>query len=144
MNMLKQNKVFYNFVIDGDLFYTIYDYLRFNKYARDHNNIHTLDDLENFTLDKVKSLCYEAINWLREVQYPKIYKVGLDDNSPDSTTWGTLYYQTLNYIMIVGAEHSIHKGDLDVTIMWAAKTIEYLKCLINEIREPNDEYLNNI
>ena len=142
--MLKQNKIFYNFVIDGDLFYTIYDYLHFNKYARDHNNIHTLYDLENFTLDQAKSLAHEAINWLREVQFPKIHKIGLDDNSPDSGTWGTIYYQTLNYIMIVEVEHSIHKGDLNVTIMWADKTIEYLKGLIEEIREPNDEDLNNI
>lgn len=144
MNMLKQNKVFDNFVIDGDLFFTIYDYLRFNKYARDHNNIHTLYDLENFNVDQAKELAKEAIDWLRNVQFQKIYKLKLDDNSPDSGTWGTLYYQTLNYMMIVGAEHSIRKGDLDVTIMWADKTIEYLKSLIDEIREPNDEDLNDI
>lgn len=140
--MLRQNKVFYNFVIDGDLFYTIYDYLRFNKYACDHNNIHTLYDLENFNIDQAKSLANETINWLREVQFPKIYQVGLDDNSPDSTTWGTLYYQTLNYMAIVGAEHSIRKGDLNVTKLWANKTIEYLKDLIDDIREPNDEDLD--
>lgn len=144
MHMLKQNKVFYNFVIDGDLFYTIYDYLCFNKDARNHNNIHTLDDLENFTLDQAKSLCYEAIDWLRNVQFPKIYKPELDGDSPDSDTWGTLYYQTLNYMMIIGAKHSIRKDDLNVTIFWANKTIEYLKDLIDEIREPNDEDLNNI
>ena len=139
MHMLKQNKVFYNFVIDGDLFFTIYDYLRFNKYARNHNNIHTLYDLENFNVDQAKELAKEAINWLREVQFPKIYKPKLDDGSPDSATWGTLYYQTLNYMMIVDAEHSICKGDLNVTIKWADKTIEYLDSLIDEIREPNDE-----
>lgn len=144
MNMLKQNKVFDNFVIDGDLFFTIYDYLRFNKYARDHNNIHTLYDLEKFNVDQAKELAKEAINWLKEVQFPNIYQLGFDDSSPDSGTWGTLYYQTLNYMMIVGAEHSIRKGDLNVTIMWADKTIEYLKSLIDEIREPNDEDLNNI
>lgn len=142
--MLKQNKVFYNFVIDGDLFYTIYDYLRFNKYARDHNNIHTLYDLENFNIDQIKSLANETVNWLREVQFPKIYKLNLDDNSPDSMTWGTLYYQTLNYMAIVDAEHSIRKGDLNITKMWANKTIEYLKDLVDDIREPNDEDLNNI
>ena len=137
--MLKQNKVFYNFVIDGDLFFTIYDYLRFNKYARNHNNIHTLYDLENFNVDQVKKLAKEAINWLKEVQFSKIYQLGFDDSSPNSDTWGTLYYQTLNYMMIVGAEHSIRKGDLNVTIKWAEKTIEYLDSLIDEIREPNDE-----
>jgi len=142
--MLKQNKVFYNFVIDGDLFYTIYDYLRFNKYARDHNNIHTLYDLENFNVDQAKSLALEAINWLKEVQLPKIYKLNLDDDSPNSTTWGTLYYQTLNYMAIIGAEHSIRKGDLNITKLWANKTIEYLKDLVDDIREPNDEDLNNI
>lgn len=142
MNMLKQNKVFYNFVIDGDLFYTIYDYLRFNKYARDHNNIHTLYDLENFNVDQAKSLAHEAINWLTEVQLANIYQVGLDDDSPNRATWGTLYYQTLNYMMIVGAKHSIHTGDLNETIKWAEKTIEYLNDLIDDIREPNDEDLD--
>ena len=77
-------------------------------------------------------------------QLKKIYQLGLNDSSPDSTTWGTLYYQTLNYMMIVGVEHSIRKGDLNVTIKWAEKTIEYLKSLIDEIREPNDEDLNNL
>ena len=138
--MLKQTKVFYNFVIDGDLFYTIYDYLRFSgNEVRDHNNIHTLYDFDNITLENAKQLANDAIEWLQNVQLKKVYKVNFDDDSPRSDTWGTLYYQTLNYMAIVGAEHSIRMGDLATTIEWCKRTIDYLFKLIEEIHEPTDE-----
>ena len=143
--MIKQTKIFYNFVIDSDLFYTIYDYLRFNgQTIRDHNNIHSLYDFDNLSIDNIKQLANDAINWLQNIQLKNVYKINFDDNSPSSNTWGTLYYQTLNYMAIVGAEHSIRMGDLATTIEWCKRTIDYLFKLIDEIREPNDEDLNNI
>ena len=144
MNSLKKIKVFYNFVIDVDLFYTIYDYLRFNSWARNKYNIHSLIELENLSVDKIKEIAYAAIDWLTEYQLPKIHKLDFDDVSPNSSTWGTLYYQALNYIAVFDIHHSIRKGDLNVTIELCKQTIEYLKDLVEEIREVTDEDLDNI
>jgi hypothetical protein len=142
--MLKQNKVFYNFVIDGDLFFTIYDYLRFHpSAARNDYKIRTTDDFDNLTLEDWEDLAEDAILWLEHYQLPEVTL--LSDIAPSMDTWGTLYYQTLNYIGIkeVG-QPTLHNRDLNGIVKACINCIEYLKEKRFEIREVTDEDLKNI
>lgn len=142
--MLVQTKTFYNAVIDGDLFFTIYDYLRFHpSAARNDYKIRTTDDFDNLTLEDWKDLAEDAILWLEHYQLPEVTL--LSDIAPSMDTWGTLYYQTLNYIGIkeVG-QPTLHNRDLDGIVKACINCIEYLKEKMDEIREVTDEDLNNI
>ena len=97
--MLIQTKVFYNAVLDGDLFFTIYDYLRFHPAeVKEYYNIRTTDDFDNLSLEDWKDLAEDAIFWLEHYQLPEVKM--LDDIAPSMNTWGTLYYQTCNYLGI--------------------------------------------
>lgn len=137
--MIKQNKVFYNVVIDGDLFFTIYDYLRFNPgCARDYK-VFSTRDFDNLILDDWKDLAEDAIFWLEHDQLPKVYVMKGEECTPSPDTWGTLYYQTLNYMAIKNIRKSIREMTLNETIVHCIACIEYLKELALEIREPNDE-----
>ena len=137
--MIKQNKVFYNVVIDGDLFFTIYDYLRFNPgCARDYK-VFSTRDFDNLTLEDWKDLAEYAIWWLEYVQLPKVYVIHSEEWAPSLDTWGTLYYQTLNYMAIKNIRESIRKMTLNETVEHCIACIEYLKELAIEIHEPTDE-----
>lgn len=136
--MLRQNKVFYNAVIDVDLFFTIYDYLRFNpSCARDYKVFSTID-FDNLTFEDWKDLAEDAIFWLEFKQLPEVYSMKGHDCSPQADTWGTLYYQTLNFIGIKGIRESMREMTLEETVIKCKACIEYLKELVSEIREPND------
>lgn len=140
--MISQNKVFYNAVIDLDLFFTMYDYLRFNPGAAKYYGISSTLDFDNLTLEDWKDLGDDAMRWLEIMQLPKIYVIGADDYSPDSNTWGTLYYQTLNYMGIVYPKYkfkTIRTMSRDEIVSVCTECIEYLKEKVKEIREPNDE-----
>ena len=144
--MLVQTKTFYNAVIDGDLFFTIYDYLRFHPCeVKEYYNIKTTDDFDNLTLEDWKDLAEDAIYWLEHTQLPTVNKLTNDDPSPTMETWGTLYYQTCNYLGIreVG-EPTLRSRDLNGTVKACINCIEYLKEKMDEIRDVTDEDLEKI
>jgi len=71
--MLVQTKTFYNAVIDGDLFFTIYDYLRFNPSAALNDyKIRTTNDFDNLSLEDWGDLAEDAIFWLEHYQLPEV------------------------------------------------------------------------
>lgn len=137
--MIRQNKVFYNAVLDGDLFFTIYDYLRFNPGCAKEYKVFSTRDFDNLTLDDWKDLAEDTIFWLEQTQLPKVYCMKGEECSPSLDTWGTLYYQTLNYMAIKNIRVSMREMTLSETIVYCIACIEYLKELSLEIREPNDE-----
>lgn len=144
--MVKQNKVFYNVVIDVDLFFTIYDYLRFNREACHDYKIFSTDNFDDLSYEDWIYLAHDTIKWLKEVQLPKVYAIkDVDiDISPSSDTWGTLYYQTLNYKSIHNIRESLHAMNREQTIEQCKACIDYLKSKIDEMREPTDYDLENI
>ena len=144
--MLIHTKTFYNAVIDGDLFFTIYDYLRFHpKEVKEYYNIKTTDDFDNLSLEDWKDLAEDAIYWLEHNQLPTVNKLTRDDPVPSMDTWGTLYYQTCSYLGIkeVGCP-TLHSRDLNGTVKACIGCIEYLKEKMDEIREVTDEDLEKI
>lgn len=144
--MLVQTKTFYNAVIDGDLFFTIYDYLRFHpKEVKEYYNIKTTDDFDNLSIDDWKDLAEDAIYWLEHYQLPKVTVLHDDNPAPSMDTWGTLYYQTCNYMGIreVG-QPTLHNRDLNGIVKACIGCIEYLKEKRLEIREVTDEDLEKI
>ena len=146
--MSKKNKIFYNAVIDSDLFYTIYDYLRFHpSVAREYYHILSTDDFNNLTIEDWKDVAEDSIYWLEHDQLPTVYKLNRDDNSPDMSTWGTLYYQTLAYMARVYPKYigsTIRSMSLEETVHVCIDCIENMKDLKDEIRELNDNDLENI
>lgn len=141
--MIMKAKVFYNAVIQEDLFFTIYDYLRFNSNAARQYNIHSTLDFDNLSLEDWGDLAEDAIFWLEHYQLLEVKM--LDDIAPSMDTWGTLYYQTVNYIGIkeVG-QPTLHRRDLNGIIKACINCIEYLKEKRFEIHEVTDEDLKNI
>ena len=142
--MFVQTKTFYNAVIDGDLFFTIYDYIRFHPAAALNDyKIRTTDDFDNLTLEDWKDLADDAIFWLEHYQLPEVKM--LDDIAPSMDTWGTLYYQTCNYLGIkeVG-QPTLHSRDLNGIVKACINCIEYLTEKMDEIRDVTDNDLENI
>lgn len=137
--MIKENKVFYNAVIDTDLFFTIYDYLRFNPACAKDYKVFSTRDFDNLTLEDWKDLAEDTIYWLEYNQLSKVYFLTYDDCSPIADTCGTLYYQTLNFMAIKDIREKIRDRNVNDVIILCKSCIEYLKELASEIREPNDE-----
>ena len=136
--MIKQNKVFYNVVLDSDLFFTIYDYLRFNREACHDYKIFSTDNFDDLSYEDWIYLAHDTIKWLTDEQLPKVYSMQDIDISPQADTWGTLYYQTLNYMAIKNIRESIHNMTTEQTVEKCKAAIQYLKSKIDEMREPND------
>ena len=134
--MKTTTKIFYDIVIDTDLFFTIYDYLRFNSSARHDYKIDTTDDFDNLSYEDWIYLAHDTLKWLKEVQLPKVCSMENIEISPTAETWGTLYYQTLNYMAIKDIRESIYRMPLSKLIKQCEACIEYLKSKINEMREP--------
>lgn len=137
--MIKQNKIFYNVVIDRDLFFTIYDYLRFNREACNDYRIFSTDNFNDLSYENWIYLAHDTVKWLTDEQLPKVYSMQDIEVSPQSDTWGTLYYQTLNYMAIKNIRESIHQMTKEQAVEKCKACIDYLKSKINEMREPNDE-----
>jgi len=139
-----KTKVFYNGIIQEDLFYTIYDYLRFNPDIARQYNVLSTSDLDNLTCDDWKNVAEDAIYWLIHDQLPKVTKLCVDDDSPSMKTWGTLYYQTLAYI---NRKFPIHGGvnlrgsEIETVVNLCNECIEDLKDFMYAIHEPTDEDL---
>ena len=86
------NKVFDQFKCNEDLFYTVYDYLRFMKPAK-WKDIHSIDDLNYLLVEEMKDLATDAVNWL-ETLIDKIPVIA--ESTYDEKT--TLYYMILSYM----------------------------------------------
>lgn len=137
---MKKFSIQYNAVIDIDLFYTIYDWMRTHPDAlkRDFNVI-TMHDFDNLTLEDWKDLADTAIYWLEKIQLPIVYYMCDNMDSPSLDSWGTLYYQTLSYMNDNHAwEPTYRIRSFEDQISLCKECIENLKKLRNEIREPND------
>lgn len=142
--MLIQTKIFYNAVINSDLFYTIYDYLRFNREACLDYKIFSTKDFDCLTYEDWIYLAHDAIKWLEKEQLPKVSELDFEDNSPTADTWGTLYYQTLSFMSVKNIRKSIRSAKLNEIIDTCNKCIEYLKEEADKIREPNEYDLEKI
>lgn len=145
--MIMKTKIFYNGVIQEDLFFTIYDYFRFNPNAAHQYNVLSTADLDNLTYEDWKNAAEDAIYWLMHNQLPNVTKLGIDDDSPSMDTWGTLYYQTLAYIdrnhsKCVGQK--IRGSEIETVVHLCNECIEDLKDLMNLIHEPSDVDLEKI
>ena len=142
--MTPKTKVFYNVVLDVDLFFTIYDYLRFNREACHDYKIFSTDNFNDLSYEDWVYLAHDTVKWLTNEQLPKVYSMKDIDVSPQADTWGTLYYQTLNYMSIKGIRESIHNMTTEQTVEKCKSAIQYLKSKIDEMREPTDYDLENI
>ena len=99
---MKKVSVQYNAVIDIDLFYTIYDWMRWHQTALERDfNVRTMYDFDNLTLEDWIDLADTAIMWLEQKQLPNVIKMNNDCPAPSNDEFGgfgTLYYQTLAYM----------------------------------------------
>lgn len=122
------NKTFDQFKLNEDLFYTIYDYLRFEKPEK-WKDIHSIDDFDYLFVDEMKDLANDAVNWLENDLLNKVNIWDKDKGSPSE--WSTLYYMTLAYMNETLYRASLYEMDLDErklicksTILWLRNNIE--------------------
>ena len=142
-----KTKVFYNAVIQEDLFFTIYDYFRFNPNAARQYNVFSTSNLYNLTCEDWKDAAKDAIYWLTNNQLPNVTILGMDDDAPSMDTWGTLYYETLayidrNHLKCIGRR--IRGSEIETVINLCNECIEDFKDFIDAIHEPTDEDLDKI
>ena len=120
------------FNCNEDLFYTIYDYLRFTKPEK-WNFIKSLDDFSNVDIPMMKDLANDACNWL-DTMVPLINGCNIDN--VDFIVKNTLYYMTLSYM----SSHDEYWGtptynmrDESSRKELSIKAIEWLRSCINKI-----------
>ena len=141
--MKKTVVVQYNAILDIDLFYTIYDWMRWHQTALERDfKVRTMYDFDKLTLEDWIDLADTAIMWLEREQLPNVIKMNDDCPAPSNDKhggFGTLYYQTLAYMSNYHAfEPTYRSRDLEGQKVMCKECIENLKKLRNEIREPND------
>ena len=117
------------FNCNEDLFYTIYDYLRFEK-PKKWDFIQDLDDFSFVDVPEMKDLANDACNWLAT------FINSINGNDIDSVAKNTLYYMTLAYMN----SHNEYWGtptyscrDVEDRKKVSIKTIEWLRDCINKI-----------
>ena len=117
------------FNCNEDLFYTIYDYLRFERPEK-WNFIQDLDDFSFVDVPEMKDLANDACNWLAT------FINSINGNNIDSIAKNTLYYMTLAYMN----SHDEYFGtptysrrDNDGRKEMTIKTIEWLRNNIEKI-----------
>ena len=117
------------FNCNEDLFYTIYDYLRFEKPEK-WNFIHDLDDFSFVDITEMKDLANDACNWL------ETFVSSINGYDVDSIAKNTLYYMTLAYMN----SHNEYWGTPTYSMQdesgrkeLSIKTIEWLRNNINKI-----------
>lgn len=142
-----KTKVFYNAVIQEDLFFTIYDYFRFNPSAARQYNVLSTSAFDNLTCEDWKDAAEDAIYWLMHNQLPNVTALDIDDASPSADTWRTLYYQTLTYMYrnySKCAIHNIRGSEIETIVCLCNKCIEDLKNFMDAIHEPTDKDIDKI
>jgi len=118
------------FNCNEDLFYTIYDYLRFEKPEK-WNFIHDLDDFSFVDIPEMKDLANDACNWL------ETFVSSIHGNDVDSLAKNTLYYMTLSYM----SSHNEYWGTPTYNVRnenerkeVSIKAIEWLRSNIDKIK----------
>lgn len=117
------------FNCNEDLFYTIYDYLRFTK-PKKWDFIQTADDFSFVDIPEMKDLANDACNWL-ETFLPDIN--GYD---VDSIAKNTLYYMTLSYMNVhkeYWSKPTYNRMDENERRETSIKTIKWLRNNIEKI-----------
>lgn len=134
-----KNKVFYNFVINEDLWYAIGYY---NRYGLHNKYDNTIVDI---SLEEVKKLADDTIKWI-ESQIKNVYVIDPEEGAPEE--WVTLYYMTLSYMYDYYDECPIKKklseSNLEELKDACHKTVDWLKKLASDIRETTDNDLKYI
>lgn len=136
-----KNKIFYNFVINEHLWFTILEYLKNCKHVYDYDDS-KLKSVGDSTLDEIKEYANKAIIYLEEEEFPDIYKLDKDDGAP--VEWYVLYYMTLAYLYDVPSNYyhkRLYECSLSELKKYCKETIAWLKKLSEEIRETSDEDL---
>ena len=117
------------FNCNEDLFYTIYDYLRFERPEK-WNFIQDLDDFSFVDIPEMKDLATDAYNWLAT------FINSISGGDVDSIAKNTLYYMTLAYMN----SHDEYFGtptysrrDKNGRKEMSIKTIEWLRNNIEKI-----------
>ena len=117
------------FNCNEDLFYTIYDYLRFEKPEK-WNFIKDLDDFSFVDVPEMKDLANDACTWLES------FVSSINEYDVDSIAKNTLYYMTLAYMN----SHNEYCGtptynarDKEGRKEMSRKTIKWLKSNIDRI-----------
>lgn len=119
------------FNCNEDLFYTIYDYLRFEKPEK-WNFIKDLDDFSFVDVPEMKDLATDACNWLENDLLLKINNWDKESGAPKE--WSTLYYMTLSYMNVHNWKTSIYLMDSDEIKFVCKNTILWLRDCINKIK----------
>lgn len=134
-----KNKVFYNFVINKDLWYAIGYYNRYGLYNKYDNTI------VDISLEEVKKLADDTIKWI-ESQIKNVYVIDPEAGAPEE--WVTLYYMTLSYMYDYYDKCPIKKklseSNLEELKDACYKTVDWLKKLASDIRETTDNDLKYI
>ena len=117
------------FNCNEDLFYTIYDYLRFEN-PKKWDFIQDLDDFSFVDIPEMKDLANDACNWLAT------FINDINGYDVDSIAKNTLYYMTLAYMNshneYIGTS-TYSRRDKDDRKEIAIKTIEWLRNNIEKI-----------
>jgi len=117
------------FNCNEDLFYTIYDYLRFKK-PKKWDFIQDLDDFSFVDIPEMKDLANDACNWLAT------FINDINEYDVDSIAKNTLYYMTLAYMNSHDeyfGTSTYNRRDKDGRKEMAIKTIEWLRNNIEKI-----------
>jgi len=135
--MDKGNKVFFNCVINYDLFYMVCDYLRFSRGAAKDYGIESYDSFDKISFEDWKEFAEGALWWVKQ-QY-KFINVPNREEGTDPN-WSTLYYMMLAYAHIykVG-QPTVYNLTKEQIQQLAQETFEWLQKLINEMREPIED-----
>lgn len=122
------------YTIQTDLFYTVYDYLRFNRPEK-WGFIHSTDDLSFMDDKEMKELANDAVNWLENEQLPQISNWDKEQGSPKE--WSTLYYMTLAFINSVSSTldvPSLYRSTPEELSFYCKGAIDWLRKNANDIR----------
>lgn len=118
------------FNCNEDLFYTIYDYLRFERPEK-WNFIQDLDDFSFVDVPEMKDLATDACNWLAT------FINSISDGDVDSIAKNTLYYMTLAYMNSYDeyfGTPTYSRRNKDGRKEMSIKTIEWLRNNIEKIK----------
>ena len=141
---MRTTTVRYNAVIDTDLYYVIYEYIRHNhKDCIEKFKVRTGWDLDNLSFEEWKEIAKDAVQWLESKQLPDVTYITYDEGSYDE--WAVLYYQVLAYMdEECRGELSYRARTLEEQFNLCVECIEALKYRIFEMHEPTDEDVDNM
>lgn len=128
--------IFYNAVVNRDLFELVRFYCRYNE---EH-----ISNYDALTLDEWRALAKRAVEWTRTVLISKIVQ-SLNDSEYNEDGWTPLYYMMCAYAQeyLIG-QPTMHRLSLDELRIVAEDTVKWLYMLADSIREVTDSDLETI